>query len=237
VQRILINQANLYSTQIEPSSFAQLNTDAGAAVGIWIGAESRTCAEVVNELLSGVGAFGGFNRYGLFSVGLVAAPLGTEKATFTDEDIVRAMREPLPSMADPAVFRTLVGWQKNYTPQTDLAAGVTAARRTFAAQGLRVAKREDLSIQSRHLLAREYGPVASLYALEADAIAEAQRLFDLWSARRVHRLALGSLSALTRELGQVVVAQHARHGLSLGVAARILGHKVTSGGVELKVLV
>src|SRR5690606_19221589 len=93
-------------------------------------------------------------------------------------------REPLPDSVDPIVWRARVGWQRNYTVQTDLAASVSDARRTFAAEPLRVATSENSAIKTRHLLAREYGPVAGLYAEEADAETEAQRLFNLWGTQR-----------------------------------------------------
>ncbi len=236
VLRILVNKASLYSTEIEPVSFSTLNADAPAEVGIWIGAEDRTCAAAIDELLFGVGAFGGFNRQGAFNVGVVAAASGTPAATYTAQEITGVDRDPLPPVVEPVAWRALVGWQKNYTPQEDLAAGVTAARRTFAAEAWRVSKHEDASVKSRHILALELGLIEALYAQEADADTEAARLFDLWSAGRAPYRVRTKLQALTRDVGQVVVVQHPRFGFAAGISARVLGHRVRGTDVELTVL-
>lgn len=234
--RILVNKANLYSTEIEPLSFSTLNGDAPAEVGIWIGAEERTCADAIDELLYGIGAFGGFNRQGAFNVGVVAAASGTPAATYTALQITGMDRDPLPAIVEPVAWRALVGWQKNYAPQDDLAAGVTAARRTFAAEPWRVSKAEDASVLSRHVLARELGMIESLYAVEADAAAEAERLFDLWSVGRAPYRVRTKLQALTRDVGQVVTIQHPRLGFASGLDGRVIGHRVRGSDVELTVL-
>lgn len=237
--RILAQQAALTSNEIEPGSFGALNTDAPASVGIWIGTETRDIASVLDELLSGVGAFGGFSRYGLFTVGMVAAPDGDPALELTEEDIISLERTPLPAALEPVVWRTMVGWQQNYTQQADLAASVSAARRTFAAEPQRVAATEDAAIKSRHLLAREYGPVRGLYAAEVDAQAEADRLFDLWSTGRAPYRIIARPKAMAIDIGGVAHVKHRRYGLDAGKAARVLGHAVSGARnqVELTVLI
>lgn len=232
----LLNRAGLFSSEIEPSSFAQLNSDQPAEVGIWTDTQIVTSGQVIDQLLFGIGAFGGFNRQGAFSVGVLNPASGTEKATYTAQDIISIQREPLPAPVEPVVWRTRVGWQKNYTPQQDLAAGVTAARRVFAAEEFRISKKDDSAILSRHLLARDLGPIDGLFAQQVDSDAEAQRLFDLWSAGRAPYRVLTKYKALVRELGQVVVIQHPRHGFAGGKSSRIFGFRVSGSDVELLVL-
>lgn len=226
----------LNSSEINPTSFAMLNQYAPASVGIWIGTEPRTILEAVDELLAAIGAFGGFSRDGRFSVGLVAAPAGPPKASFTDQDITGLEREPLPPAVEPVAWRTLVGYQKNYTAQNDLAASVLAPQRTFAAETVRIAKKEDAAIQSRRLLAREYGPTPGLYVNQADADAEAQRLLDLWGAARAPYRVTTSPAAMLLDLGDVVDIQHRRLGLAQATAGRVLRHKIADMQVELGVL-
>lgn len=236
VLRILVQQAGLSSSEIEPASFAQLNSDAPAAVGIWVGTEPRTVASVVDELLWNVGAFGGFTRLGGFSVGLVRHASGAAAGVLGEEDIVSIERVALPSAVEPIVWRTRVGYQRNYTVQQDLAAAVTPAQRTFAAQPLRVAKDEDTAVQSRHLLAREYFVDAGLFAVEADAVDETGRLAALWGAERAAFRVVTRLKALVHDLGEVVELKHRRLGLSAGRPVLVLGHAVRGSEVELLVL-
>ncbi len=229
----LLAIAGLASGEIEPLSFGRLNSDAGASVGQWTGAEPATVGERLGELLAGVGAFGGFNRHGAFEVGVLKAAAGAPVLELAADEILDLEREPAPEPVAPRVWRTLVGWQKNYTVQSDLAAGVTDARRTFAAEAFRVAESSDAAIRSRHLLAREYGPVPALYAEEADAQAEALRLFELWSGQRAFFRVVTGWRALVADIGRVVKITHPRHGLALGRSGVVLRHAVSAGRVEI----
>lgn len=238
VLRILLQQAGLTDSDVNTTSFFALGTAAPAAVGIWIGAESRTCADVVDELLTAIGAFGGFARTGAFNVGIIALPSGTPAGSYSEEDIVDIQRQPLPASLEPLAWRTIVAYQKNYTPQTDLASGVTAAQRVFASQPIRVSKNEDLAILGRHLLAREYGPTPGLYANKADADAEALRLFTLWTTPRGIYKVKTRPPALLHDLGDVLQLTHRRFGFRNGASARILGHALNvASATEVEVTV
>ncbi len=235
----LLAIAGLNSSEIEPSSFVQLNGDVPADVGIWVGTEPRAVEECVDELLSGIGAFGGFARNGGYSVGVVKAATGTDVLELKEEDILDGIeRLPLPAPVEPIVWRTLVGYKRNYTVQSDFAAAVPAAQRTFAAEPVRIVKKEDAAVKSRYLLAREFGPVPSFYVNEADADTEAQRLFDLWGKQQRGFYSVPTkLKALTRELGKEVYLRHRRLALANGAYARVLGQDVRGARVTLTVLV
>ena len=238
VERVLRDQALLDASEIDSaSSFAQLNIDAAAEVGIWVGPELTSIASVVDRLLAGVGAFGGFSRLGLFTVGVIAAASGAAADTYTQEDIGNLEREPLPAPVEPVAWRTRVAWQPNYTVQNDLAASVTPARRTFAAQAERIATRSDFAVKGQHLRATEYGPTGNLYAQEADADDEALRLLNLWKVPRAMHRVPAPTRALARDLGDVVTVDFPRHGLAGGKLARVLGHELRGARVTLTVLV
>lgn len=239
VQRLLSQRAGLNNSEIDPASIGALTVAAPAPVGHWTGIEPQAVGEVVDSLLYGIGAFGGFARNGAFTVGLVADATGvTEAATYGPQEIVSVEREPLPASVAPIAWRVGVGWRRNYTVMTDVAASVTAARRTFAAEAQRVSSTEDAAIKSRHLLAVELGPVEAHYADEADAQAERDRLFALWGVERQPYRVVTKMPALPRELGQVVRLEgYPRHGLASGVSARVLGQRIEGSRVELRVLV
>lgn len=237
VLRILATKAALNSSEIEPGSFGRLNSLVPDAVGIWIWGEVRTIADVVDELLTGIGAFGGFSRFGAFTVGLVAAPEGTADASYTQEMIESVTRESLPSSVDPVIWRALVSFQKNYTVQNDLAASVLPARVMFAAEPFRVAPpQEDASIKSRHLLARSIGPMPGLFADSAGAADYAERLFETWGDAPVAYRVITRLPAMLRDLGDVVHLTFPRHGLSSGRPARVLRHSIRGTEISLGVI-
>ena len=193
-------------------------------------------AEVIEELLYGIGAFGGFSRLGVYKVARVVAASGSSVATFSNEDILKLERLPLPAPMDPIVWRTRVGWKKNHTVQNDLASGVAEAHRAFAAQGWRFGKKENYTLQSQHVMAREL-EVEGLFSEQADAEAETDRVHGLWSTQKSIFRVLVPPKALTRDIGDVVTLQHSRFGLSAGRLALILGHAINGPNVELTVLV
>jgi hypothetical protein len=235
--RILVDRAALFSTELEPGSFSALNTAAAGSCGIWIGTEVRTVAEVIDELLLSAGAFGGFSRQGVFTVDQVATPGGIVAGVITEEEIGSLERSQLPPAVEPVIWRAALGYQKNYTAQRDLAASVPAARVAFAAEEQRVVSVSDSSIKSRRLLARDLGPEATLYVDQADADAEVQRRFDLWSVPRAAYRITTRPTSLPRELGDDVELTHSRFGLSSGALGRVIGHKVSALNTEVELTV
>jgi hypothetical protein len=234
-QRILASK--LYTSEIDTTAFANLDGVAIAPVGYYIGAESVTAAEVLDELLTGIGAFGGFSRTGTFTTAIIDAANGAPAASFNNQDIIELSREPLPAAVDPIAWRVAVAWGRNYTVQPDLAALATDADRSFAAEPHRVAAREDVAIKSRHLLARDYGTRPALFRDAADAEAEAARLFSLWGvSRRLLRVTV-PLHGLLADIGSVVHLSDPRHRLQFGADARVVGHAARGVKTELRVIV
>lgn len=240
VLRLLNSVSSLTTSDIDSTSFVNLNGEITAPVGIWIGPEERrTVAECVDELLAGVGAYGGFNRQGAFTVGRIKSPAGVAPvATYTTEHILELEREPLPEPVEPTAWRVVVGWRRNYTVQADVASSVTSARRTFAAAAARVVTSESSSIKSRYLVAREYGPPPVVMVDQSDAEAEALRLFNLWAVPRGQYRVKLPIAALSSDLGSVVWLDHPRLRLAAGAPARVIAHSLLDPQtVELRVIV
>ena len=233
-QRILADK--LYTSDIDTTAFANLNSVVEAPTGIWIGAEERTAADVLDEFLFGAGCFGGFSRHGVFSVGRIAAQNDAPVLALDAMNITTIEREPLPAPLDPAVWSVALGWRRNHTVQTDIAALASNADRAFALEEWRVSRSADAAIKSRHILAREYGPIPSPFTEQADGDAEAARLFALWGAPRA-RFRVGTvIEGMLADVGQVVILTHQRHRLQNGAAARVVGQTITGSKVELRVI-
>ncbi len=232
----LINPLGLASDEIDSAAFARLASDAPAEVGIWTGAVVLKIADVVDRLLSNVGAYGGFDRLGRFTVGVVGSPTATADASYDEVDILDIERQPLPSGVDPIVWRARVAYQRNYTVQTDLAASVSDAQRTFAAQEVRFASSESASVLAQHPLARELNVEDGLFVEEADADTEATRRFALWGRYRAPFSVTLRPIALLRNLGHIVYLTHSRFGLSDGASALVLRQEITGTEVTLGVI-
>jgi hypothetical protein len=238
MRRILSGTPALNSSEIDPASFARLDAEVPAEVGVWYGTgEMRTCADAINDLLIGIGAFGGFERTGAFTVNVFREPVGDIDARYTSEHIMDLQRLPLPAGIEPIAWRASVAWQRNFTLQDDLAASVPTARVSFVQVPERIAVVESSTLRSRYRLATEYGPVPALYAVEADAEEEVQRLFDLWATPRMLLEVRLPIAALVLTIGDLVHLTYSRFGLSAGRTGRVLGYRLEDAHVELKLLV
>lgn len=227
----------LYTSEIDTTALANLNTLISAPCGVWVGPEVQTLAQVLDRLLFGAGCYGGFSRLGVMSAGRIAAPSEDVPVIELDaESIVSIERRPLPQALSPVVWRATVGWARNHTPQSDIAALAADSDRSFALEAWRWAATENAAIKSRHLLAVEYGPVESPFDEEADGEAEAERLFALWSADRAHLVVSTTLAAAVADIGRVVQLTHPRHRLQYGKPARVLGQTIRGQRVELRVM-
>jgi hypothetical protein len=235
LQRILLLAA-IDSSLVDAAALTQLNVDAPATIGIATLTESKTVEDLVEALLAGIGAYGGFSRLNLFTAAVFKSASGAPADSYTEQHVFDIRRDPLPAAVEPAVWRARVGYQHNYTMQTDLAASVTAARRAFAAEADRVEPAQDLTVKSQRLLAKEYGPTGNLYSLQADAATEALRLLNLWKTAPGFYWVRVAPIALARDLGDVINLTCSRYGFAGGKLARIVAHKVAGSVVELTVL-
>ena len=181
-ERIATAQGGLTAADLNDASFGGLNTANSSTVGIYID-QPRTVAEVLDDLVSGVGGFYGFSRLGKMFVGRFEAATGGFVAEFDSSDIIDIERVALPDSVEPANWRRRVGYQHNWTQQRDdVAAAVTAARRAFLAEEFRVVIASDSSVKTKHLLATDPPMVRGSYAAKADAQTEATRLLTLFKA-------------------------------------------------------
>jgi hypothetical protein len=235
-QRILAGK--LYTSEIDTTAFANLNALIEAPVQVFVGAEERTAASVLETLFAGAGCFAGFSRQGVFTAGRLSDPAADAPVIELDSvDIVTLSREPLPEPVEPIAWAVAVGWRLNHTVQSDIAALASDADRAFAVEQWRVARAENSAVQSRHLLAREYGPVQSPFVDAADAEDEADRLFALWGVQRARYRAGTHAKGMLADVGRTVLITHPRHRLQFGRAARVVGQTIEMSRTELRVIV
>lgn len=236
--RLLQDFAGFDASDLDLPSFAQLAADSAATVGIWIGAEPRTHADIIDEMLAGIGAFAGVTRAGRIAASVFKVASGA--ALLLDRSqIFEIERDQFPSAVYPPSWRQAVGWQKNYQIQTDIAGSVSAATRAAISQPYRVAASADAGIQALHLLARDVDYVPALYANESDASAEASRLQTLYGEQRaIYRLRIGRIG-FGLDLGDVVQIDFPAWGLDGGAYGRVLSvrYNASERNVEIGVLV
>ncbi len=202
---------------IRSSDLTTLDAKNSAPIGIWIDSDIRA-SDVLDQIANTVGAWWGVDASGKYRIVRLERPKAPVSATFTANDIIGPPTRI--STADPErgvpAYRVTVRYARNYTVQSDLAAGVSDADRAYLAQEYREASAVDASVQLQHLLAVAL-TYDTLFANEADALTEARRRLALRAVQR-HRFEIVSdfnTETAAVDIGDTVGLGHPRFGLNL----------------------
>lgn len=220
VRRLLETVQNAQPGPNEPS-FVSVGELAPASVGFWLGLdEQASTADVIAELMSGIGGWGGFRRNGTFEIGLIRGPAATPMAIYDRVDIVEIAREPLPDAYDPPAQRYRAVWGRNWTVQNDVdGQNIPADRVAFLSEAYRVAATSDAAaamIRTSHPRAQDPAPIESYYHLQADAQAHADRSLDLFSATRSLYRIVVKAHPFVHEIGETIRVIYPRWDLHAG---------------------
>jgi hypothetical protein len=211
---------------IDAASFNALDALQDATVDYYIDSNSSpTVSQVLDDLLGGIDAFGGPRRDGVFDSGRIDVPSDDAiSLTYLEIDIFDIEQLPLPSNIDPQPWRVRCPYQRNWTRQTNLAAGRSAAIAAFVATDYQLGTpASDDTILAANAKARDVEPKC-FFAMETAAAAEANRLFALLSGvvRRMFRIQIAA-PAFMHNIGQVIRIYHSRFELSVGLTVVIVG--------------
>jgi hypothetical protein len=195
-----------------------------AQIGYWIGPDdTSTVADVIANIMGGIGGWAGFRRSGKLEVGIFQSPVGvTPNAFFDKTDVIQIQRQALPTSLSPPPYRFRVAYQHNWTTQTDLAGSVPAARTSFLAQSDRYSESSNTTVLIDHPFAQDTTPIASYFTAQADAQFESDRLLALYIGNAaIYRFTVGILP-FALDLGDVVNLTYPRWDLTVGRALRIV---------------
>lgn len=185
VRRILENQTELTTSDINTTSITALDTTNSATVGVYIPNEVSTRV-VIDSLLNSIGAFGGFDRAGQFTVGRFEAPSGSTAKDFTTDEILSLqIVSQQDSVGAIPIYEVKLGYERNFIVQNsgELATSVTDARRAYLEEEYRYTVSTDTDVQLEHLLSK---PLIknTLLVDKSDADTEAARLLTLYKTKR-----------------------------------------------------
>lgn len=215
--------------------------DAANSAEIAFGVNDATIGEAVcDQIAATIGGWWGVNLAGLLRVQQVGKIEGTAVATFTEHSSPKRSLQ-LESTADPERGTPLkaltLQYARNYTTQTDPAAGVSDARRAYVAQQYRQVVVENAAVATTYLNAA--APTRqSLFVYEADALAEATRVLQFRSVERFRFTitVFYSRAFAATDLGDLVGLNFPAFGLPLygnqeGRLFRVLGIAPNTGAV------
>jgi hypothetical protein len=219
---------------LDTASFDAVNAAQPAPIDYFIGPDdSPTVAAFIQNVMGGIGGWGGHRLDGTFEVRIFSAPTGNPVDFYTRQDMIDAngaaeegtdplQRLPLPDAYNPPRWRWRVPYARSWTVQTDLAGAVTSSRNAFVSQDTRLAEASSVTIQTDHPFAQDADPVQAYFSLQADAQTEAVRLIALWKTTRAIYQFPAPRRALRRNIGDEINVTHPRFDLSHGRSMIIL---------------
>jgi hypothetical protein len=227
IYKRLLVRAGKPSSDISNSDLVTLDRQAGGVIGYWTNQET-TYFDLIDEVVSSVGAWWGIDRTGIFRIQQLQLPSGAPVQSYTANDLKRELNRVPSSDSDRGIpsYQCIVRYGQNFTVQDEssLAAGVGADRRAFLARQWREASAADQTVLQGHQLAGLLVEESLLYAT-GDAMAEAARRLEIRRLRRDRFELVLDLDAttVTLDLGQVIQLTHSRYSLSAGKLFRIIG--------------
>lgn len=228
IVRRIVNRATALDDPLDlyEPSFTRIGAAQPAEIGYWSGVDDAiTVADALTAIMGSVGGWAGFRRNGKLEVNIFEAPAEQPVVYLGLVDAIEVKRGKLPSNLTPPPWRHRVGYQKNYTVQSDLAGSVSDTRRAFAAEEYRLAEASNRTVLLDHPFANDLPPVNGLFVNQADADAEAERLLDLHrDTRAIYRVTLPAVPGrgYLINLGETVNLMYPRWDLSVGRNLRVV---------------
>jgi hypothetical protein len=228
---IAINSAGMTTADFDLSTFYDLVAAQPAPVGYFLSSDSsETCADAFTKLMTGIGGWWGMTPLGKLQLKRMERPSNIASAYYDTDggNIVEINRGKLPSGIDPPPHRWRVIYGRNYTVMTDLFGQVSEndpAMADYLKSPYKLASTSDLESQSTLSNwpdAPDPDPVESYFALQADAQAEAERLFALYTiGLSIYQFTLKN-ALFVHDIGEVINVTDSRLGLSGGRYLRIV---------------
>ena len=193
-KRILLDQTDLTTDDLEDSTFTDLDSKNSSEVGIFIGRQ-QPVIQAISEVLSSVGAFLTAKRDGKFAVYRLELPSVAEIPVVTyDENLIfeREDLERIPTGDEgggvPA-WKVTLKYKRNWTTQeSDQLAGRAQAclgedRKQFLRTEFQEAVKKDATVKNKHKRPSEL-TFDTLLLNRTAANAEAQRRLDIYKVLR-----------------------------------------------------
>lgn len=214
------------------SDVSLTETDAAqpAVIGYYLETgEDANTADVVADLIRGIGGWAGYRRDGVFEARIFTLPDGPPVARYSDIDIIEFSREKMPDALEPPPWRYRFMWGRNNTVMPNLivdpGAGLTEERVAFLKESYRLATSSSaraLQIKADHPLAQDPEERESFFRDEAPAQAEADRQLNLFSQpNSIYKVTLHGVPFI-HDIGDIIEVTYPRFDAQTGKALRII---------------
>jgi hypothetical protein len=202
-----------------------LDTKNSAVVGTYITGDDNY-RKHMDALANSIGAYYGFDRYGVFRMGRLEVPTTTPVATIEDYRVLSGLEFTTPKDNGLPVYRGVATWRKQQTVLTTFAGSVSDANRALMGTQFRqVSSTDNAAVQTKHLNSKIL-QIETLLTTEADALTEASRQRDMRLVqRKILKVAVDVAFLTENDLncGDEVALQISRYGLDNGPSFILIG--------------
>jgi hypothetical protein len=233
ITRLIIDRGIGKNAQIETTSFAQMQRDQPAPIGIYLPpGDPSSCLQVIDRLAKGAGMFFGQEPGGRYQLRRFEAPPDTTWRSLDDSMIVEMASAELPYRVPPAQWA--VTYARNWTVQRpeDLSQeGATEADYSFSLRPHQVATSLSVPIRTAFRTAQMI-TVDAYFASITDAAAEAARLLTVYAlGRALYNMRL-PLSGLSYQRGNAIMVTSKTPGFEAGKAVIVVGTDISTATRE-----
>ncbi len=233
VKYILTTYTGLTSGDLDTASFTALNSLCSQLVGIYTRNGAKV-VDVVNELLSSIGAFHTRSITGKIVLRRFDVP--TESPVLylnSDTDMAKTFKI---EQILPPVYRVSVGYNRNYSVLQTVAGALADDVKSNLQQEWRVATATNSAILTAYPLAGVADQYGTCLQIQADAAAESSRLLALHGVQRIVYSIDASFSAFNLQLGDTINLKANRYGFDAGKNCVVVGidYQLSKNKVKLK---
>jgi hypothetical protein len=207
--------------KFEMWTFDRLRDTVKGPIGVYVGIEPVTAAQVVDQVMAGIDGWWGPNTQDRIEVGLSAMPNAVAQCRLDDRDLLELEPLPLPEAIETPAWRYTVAYQRNWTPMAlgDINGSVIAfdpERLAFLTNEWRYVTHEEPDTRTKHQQAGQI-VVFSAYAQKVHAEALLASLVARFS--QVRNLARLRTKRKGQKIppGTTLQVDHSRFGMAGGV--------------------
>jgi hypothetical protein len=219
--RAIVSRVLTDPDDLDTTAFTTFDTDFNYTIGTYIDIRENLL-DVLDSILP-AGWYYGFDRDGKFTLAELKDPSGLTSAMTIDN--LESHGDLNVQKADVPEWRVRVGYKKNWKTINFGSDSTVAedARPFFENEFLNVAKSEDATVKTTHLLAQDPDILPSTIAGYSNALTEAVRLLTLFKTQRYTYSVSAFVAPLQVTIGDCVTLKDDRFGLSAGSKTVVTG--------------
>jgi hypothetical protein len=232
IRYLLLEDMELPPEYLDGASFDAAKAATNCTAGLWFGTDVVQGTDAIEALLTAVGGYLVPRRDGTLGILLLRPPAQADVvASWGAEKIITCVPHALPTTVGPPPYRFRVGYQRNYTVQTetDLLPTVSSDRVSYLANEYRYGGWSSTAVLNAYRRPNDPQPIPTALQSQTDAEAVAGVQGALWGTlRSLFDVTVPMAIGLPRELGDTIALSFPQTLVATAQPALIVGDQINS---------